>query len=251
MIDLYPNVEATITRPYWWTMAVFNKSRAPFDDQRVRQAFVLGVNNEEIMGAAFASQDFYRLDPGILFQEQANWWTDADAGMYGANDIERASALLEEAGYNGEPLKWLTTREYDFMYRNALVAVDQLRAVGFNIELEVVDWATIVQQRNDPEAYHIFSGATTFTPDPGVWPCFDSEWPGFWEDSVKDDLVQRLNTQMDPEARRGVWDELQTHFWEAAPMAKFGDFFILGVRSTEVQNFEATPFPFYWNVWKE
>ena len=251
MIDLYPNVEATITRPYWWAMAVFNKSRAPFDDQRVRQAFVLALDKEDIMAAAFGSQDFYRLDPGILFQEQAHWWTDADAGMYNANDVERARALLAEAGYGGEPLTWITTREYDFMYRNALVAVDQLRAVGFNIELEVVDWATIVQQRNDPDAYHIFSGATTFTPDPGVWPCFDSAWPGFWEDPVKDELVRRLNTEMDPEARRGVWEELQTHFWEAAPMVKFGDFFILGANSTEVQNFKATPFPFYWNVWKE
>ena len=251
MIELYPNIEAMITKPYWWSMAVFNKSRAPFDDQRVRQAFALGVNNEEIMAAAFASPEFYRLDPGILFQEQTSWWTDADAGIYGANDVERARMLLEESDYDGEPLKWLTTREYDFMYRNALVAADQLRAVGFNIELEVVDWATIVQQRNDPDAYHIFSGATTFTPDPGVWPCFDSEWPGFWEDSVKDDLVRRLNTQMDPEARRSVWEELQTHFWTTVPMAKFGDFFILGVKSTDVHNFEATPFPFYWNVWKE
>ena len=250
-IELYPNIEATITRPYWWSMAIFNKARAPFDDKRVRQAFALGVNNEAIMGAAFASQDFYRLDPGILFQEQANWWTDADNNMYNTNDAERARALLAETGYDGEALKWLTTREYDFMYRNALVAVDQLRKIGFNIELEVVDWATIVQQRSDPEAYHIFSGATTFTPDPGVWPCFDSEWPGFWRDSVKDDLVRRLNTQMDAKARRDVWQELQTHFWDAVPMAKFGDFFVLGVKSSAVRNFKATPFPFYWNVWKE
>lgn len=251
MIDMYPNVEALITKPYWWTMGVFNKSRAPFDDQRVRQAFVLGVDNEQIMSAAFASEDYYRLDPGILFQEQANWWSDADNGMYGANDIERARALLEESDYDGETLKWLTTREYDFMYRNALVAVDQLQEIGFNIEIDVVDWATIVQQRNDPEAYHIFSGATTFTPDPGVWPVFDSEWPGFWEDSQKDEILQRLNTEMDAEARYEIWEELQAHFWDYAPLAKFGDFFILGVKSAEVQNFQATPFPFYWNVWKD
>ena len=63
--------------------------------------------------------------------------------------------------------------------------------------------------------------------------------------------MQRLNTEMDPKARRDVWVELQTHFWKAAPMAKFGDFFILGANSTAVQNFKATPFPFYWNVWKD
>lgn len=251
MIDMYPTVEPLIIRPYWWTMAVFNKSRAPFNDPKVRQAFVLALDNQKVMGAAFASEDFYRLDPGILFQEQANWWTDADSGMYGANDLDRARTLLKEAGYNGEPLKWMTTREYDFMYRNALVATDQLKQIGFNIELEVVDWATIVQQRNNPEAYHIFSGATTFTPDPGVWPCFDSAWPGFWEDPRKDELVQRMNTEMDPAARKEIWSELQAYFWDQAPMAKFGDFFILGVKNKQVKNFQASPFPFYWNVWKD
>jgi peptide/nickel transport system substrate-binding protein len=251
MVEMYPTIEANITKPYWWTMAVFNKKRAPFSDAKARQAFVLGVGNKEIMSAAFASEDFYRLDPGILFQEQAQWWTKADSGMYGKRDLDRAKALLKESGYDGKPIKWLTTREYDFMYKNALVATEQLKEVGFNIQLEVVDWATIVQQRNNPEAYDIFSGATTFTPDPGVWPCFDASWPGFWEDPVKDDLVRKMNAEMDQAERFKIWEKLQGHFWQQAPMAKFGDFFILGVKSTAVKNLDATPFPYYWNTWKE
>ena len=251
MIKMYPTIEPVVTKPYWWTMAVFNKKRAPFNDPRARQAFVLGLDNKQVMGAAFASEDFYRLDPGILFQEQSQWWSKADGGVYNKRDLERAKTLLKESGYTGQPIKWLTTREYDFMYKNALVATEQLKAVGFNIQLEVVDWATIVQQRNNPQAYDIFSGATTFTPDPGVWPCFDPAWPGFWEDSKKDELVRKLNTEMDGKKRFGVWEELQTHFWDQAPMAKFGDFFILGVKNVDVKNVAATPFPFYWNAWKQ
>lgn len=251
MIKMYPTIEPLVTKPYWWTMAVFNKKRAPFNDARIRQAFVLGLANKEVMGAAFASEEFYRLDPGILFQEQAQWWSKADGGLYNKHDAARAKALLKEAGYAGQPIKWLTTREYDFMYKNALVATEQLKAVGFNIQLEVVDWATIVQQRNNPQAYDIFSGATTFTPDPGVWPCFDAAWPGFWEDARKDELVRKLNTEMAPKKRYAVWEELQNHFWQQAPMAKFGDFFILGVKNADLKNVSATPFPFYWNAWKQ
>ena len=244
-------IESVITKPYWWPMAVFNKKRFPFNDKKVRQAFVLALNMEPIMKAAFTSKEFYRLDPGILFQEQKQWWTDAGKEMYNQGNVEKAKKLLQESNYKGEKIRWLTSKEYDFMYKTALVAQSQLKKVGFNIELQVVDWATIVQKRSNPEEYEIFSGATTFTPDPGIWPCFDSNWPGFWINSKKDELVANMNTEMDPTKRKEVWNELQKFYWDELPMVKFGDFFSLNVKSKNVKGLKSSAFPFYWNVWKE
>lgn len=237
-----------LVKPYWWSMAVFDKTEAPFNDVKARRAFMSALDMKPIMQAAFGSEDFYRLQPGILQPEQKQWASDAGSDIYNQQDVDEARQLLEESGYDGEELTWVTTREYPYMYTNATVAQQQLEKVGFNIKLEVVDYATIVTRRSQPEQYAIFSGATTFTADPGIWPIWDETWPGFWEDDQKDELVQSLNTAMDVEERQAVWDELQGYFYEQVPMVKFGDLFDLSAKGTNVEGLEGSPFPAFWGV---
>src|SRR4029077_6013574 len=70
-----------------------------------------------------------------------------------------ARRLLKEAGYAGQPVRWMTTQEYDYMYKTALVAKQQLEDVGFKIDLQVLDWATLAQRWNNPELFDVFSTA--------------------------------------------------------------------------------------------
>ena len=247
-VESEPTVEPAVVKPYWWPMAVFDKTEAPFDDVRARQAFMAALDMEPIMQAAFGSERFYRLQPGILFPEQEGWGSDAGSNVYNQPNAQEAQQLLQDSGYDGQTLTWLTTREYDYMYTIATVAKQQLEEAGFKVKLEVVDYATIVERRENPEEYDIFSGATTFTADPGIWPCWDESWAGQWRDPQKDKLVATLNTTMDPEARKQVWDELQSYFYEQVPMVKFGDYFQLSASNDSINGVEGSPFPAYWNV---
>lgn len=240
------NVEPLIVKPYWWSMAIFDKSEAPFDDVNVRRAFMAALDMEPIMRAAFASEDFYRLQPGLFYPEQ--WASDAGSEVYNHQDIDGAKAMLAETGYNGEELTWVTTREYPYMYTNATVAEQQLEAIGFNITLEVVDYATIIDRRTRPAEFDIFSGATTFIADPGLWPCWNENWAGTWQDAEKDALVQRLNTTVDVEERQEVWNELQAYFYDQVPMVKFGDLFDLSAYAADLEGMEFGQFPRYWGV---
>ena len=43
------------------------------------------------------------------------------------------------------------------MYDFALLTKQQLEDVGFNIDLQVVDWATLVKRRNNPKEYEVFT----------------------------------------------------------------------------------------------
>ena len=138
------------------------------------------------------------------------------------------------------------------MYRIALVASEQMKKAGFNVELRVVDWATIVQRRTDPTEYDIFSGATTFTPDPGVLPHLDATWPGWWENADKDKAIVALNSETDPIKRQAIWDEFEEKYiWGDVPFIKIGDFFLLSSRSPKLMGFETSPFAFFWNCWME
>ena len=54
------------------------------------------------------------------------------------------------------------------MYNTALMSSQQMEDVGFKVDLQVVDWATLVQRRGKPELFDIFSTGFTLNPDPAI-----------------------------------------------------------------------------------
>src|SRR4029450_1540594 len=100
------------------------------------------LDMEPIMRAGFGHKDFFRLDPGLFFPEQP-WHSTTSAALYNQPDKDQGRGLLKEAGYARQPLRWFSTQEYEFMYKNALVAKQQLEEVGMTVDLAVVDWATL------------------------------------------------------------------------------------------------------------
>ena len=176
-----------------------------------------------------------------------------DCRNYGVLDgITEAKQLLAETDYNGEPFIWYTTKDYPYMYKIAVAASKQMEEAGFNVDVQVVDWATITQKRTDPSAYGIFSGATTFTADPGVMPHLDGSWPGWWENAEKDQMIIELNGEADPEKRQEIWDEFQEKWlYGDVPFIKIGDYFLLSTRSKDLKNFDEGPFTYFWNCYLE
>jgi peptide/nickel transport system substrate-binding protein len=68
-----------------------------------------------------------RLDPSLIFREQV-WWSDVGKDIYNRPDKEKAKRLMREAGYKGEPIRWMATEFYDWMYKSALAAKQQVLA---------------------------------------------------------------------------------------------------------------------------
>ena len=58
-------------------------------DTRLRQAVQAAVDVEPAMLAAMGHRDFFRLDPGLFFVEQA-WHSKAGAALYNQRDKEKA-----------------------------------------------------------------------------------------------------------------------------------------------------------------
>lgn len=116
-----------------------NFSAAPTDNLKVRQAILASLNMDEIMDAA--TDGAYSLNPSFQFPGQT-YYTEAGSELYNQNNPEKAKALLAEAGYNGEKVVMLTTRDIPRAYNTALVMSEQMKAAGINAELLVLDWPT-------------------------------------------------------------------------------------------------------------
>ena len=61
-----------------------------------------------------------------------------------------------------------------------VVLQSQLEEVGFKVDLQVSDWATVVQRRNKPELWDAFSTAFVFVPEPANSSQVLCEWTGWW-----------------------------------------------------------------------
>jgi peptide/nickel transport system substrate-binding protein len=204
---------------------------------------------EPIMAAAAGNKEFYRVDGGVFFKEQGIWHSTAGAGAYNQRNKDRARQLLKEAGYAGQPVRWVTTKEYEWMYKTALVAKQQMEEVGFKVDLQVVDWATLVQRRNKPELYDVFSTGFTMSADPALATSLQCNWPGWWCHEEKERLLGELIREGDAKKRKAIVDRIQAIFYEDVGRIKLGDTFTLNVVRKDVRGFSSTHDLFFWNTW--
>ena len=140
----------------WWIQIVYaNTSAPPTDNLYFRQAVQAVFNMDEIMDAA--TDGNYKLNVGFQYPNQPSY-TDAGKETYDQRNIAKAKALLAQANYKGEPMVILTNKDYPSMYNTALVMSEQLKAVGVNVQLKVVDWPTSVQlMLNTREGWNFFN----------------------------------------------------------------------------------------------
>jgi peptide/nickel transport system substrate-binding protein len=252
--DQYERLKATAgvdpvpIKPYGWVTIVLNNKQGLMTDHRLRQAIQAAVDPEPMMLAGLGHKDFFRLDPGLFFQEQA-WHSKAGAALYNQRDKDKAKRLLKEAGYAGQPVRWLVTTEYEHHYKPAVVGKSQLEEIGFKIDLQVADWATVVQRRGKPELWDAFSTAFVFVPEPSTSTQVNCEWPGWWCNAEKDQMLQQMARELDPKKRYALWEKVQGVFYADAGRIKIGDYFRLDAKRKDVQGHEPGPYLHFWNVW--
>jgi peptide/nickel transport system substrate-binding protein len=244
-----PALEAQIVKPYGWITAVPNHKEGVMANRKVRQAFQAVLDMEPIMSAGIGNKAFYRLDGALFFPEQGLFHSQAGVTGYNQKNKAKARQLLKEAGYAGQPVRWITTKEYEWMYNTALMSSQQMEDVGFKVDLQVLDWATLVQRRSKPELFDIFSTGFTLNPDPAIATAIQCNWPGSWCLEEKDKLLVEMARETDPKKRRAMIEKVQALFYEDVGRIKFGDYFDLWVTRKEVRGFKPGPYLYFWNSW--
>ena len=148
----------------------------------------------------------------------------------------RRRQLLEEAGYDGTPIRFLCTQEDLGDYNAAVVAQQQMEAAGFTVSLEVTDEATLDENLEDDERWDMTTNAIVFRPDPVLIAPFAScSWDGGWCSDEKVAAVERLQTEPDFEARYAALEDLQRLWYEQAPMVKLVNNYGVAALTSNVQ----------------
>ena len=119
-----------------------NNAVAPFDDVRVRQAISYAVDKQEIIDLAF---DGYGSPIGSSMYPAFGKYFDDSLTNYYTKDVEKAKALLAEAGYpDGFDMTITVPSNYKPHMDTAEVLVQQLAAIGVNATIEPIEWESWV-----------------------------------------------------------------------------------------------------------
>lgn len=153
-------------------------------------------------------------------------------------DIEKATQLLNEAGYNGEEITFITTRDYEEQYNAAVVIQEQLERIGMNIKLEIYDWPSLSAKREDDTAYDMFMMGNVPVPEPTSNVYLMSDYSGWTDSPELDNIIEEFREQPSVEEAKPVYDKLQEWFWDYMPIVKVGDYDKIVTLQNTIENFK-------------
>jgi peptide/nickel transport system substrate-binding protein len=246
-----PNVDPVVLNPFGWPFMFLNLKQGSLTNVAVRQALLASLNFHDMLEAAFGTPDFFTAD-GAWYPQGYALHSDAGADIYKqCGDTDRAQKMLSASGYKGAPVRFIVSMQYDFHYKMAMVASEYMRQAGFTVDLQVLDWATLLQRRTNPAVWDIYFTHGPILPEPTLFSFMDNAAPGWWSTPARDKAVTAFNAEPDPVKRAPLWGDVQKLIYEEVPVIRVGNFNALAVRSHTLQGLTPAVWPFFWNSYLE
>jgi len=253
IIDIDPLGTQGVIRP--------NFLYPPFNDPRARQALAHLVRQEDFMRVVVGNPQLYRPFCGAFFMCGSPNGIEVGSEPFRQPNVERARELFREAGYNGEPIVLLQPTDRPQYNAAVMVLAQALRRAGVNVDVQAMDWSTLLSRRasrNDPHqgGYNIFlttqGGPTAATPPANSWfnTTCDRANPGWACDEELTKLVADWSRESDTAARRPILERIQRRAWEVLPYIPYGQYTQpIAVRSN-IHGVLIAGVPVYWNIEK-
>lgn len=180
-------------------------------DVRVRKAIAMGVNRDIIidsvlMGAVEKANSL--LGPGVV-----GYSKDTKPFEY---NPEEAKRLLNEAGYETLDLVMVTSNN-DLRKQMAEIMQAQLKEIGINIKIEILEWATFLNTTGSGKSDLFMIGWSNSSGDAdyGLTPMLHSSMKGnsgnrsFFDNKEFDTLLEEGKVELNPEKRAEIYAKAQ------------------------------------------
>jgi len=185
-----------------WTHGIFfnlheTNTDSPVANVNVRKAIRAAVDaNAALLAVAGGRQDRVVLDPYSVMKSNAAYASNKmEENEYNIHDVAKAKEYLAAAGYNGEPIVYLTHASGNF-YKAAMAVVPMLEAAGMKIELLVVDNGSHTAMRKDPATGHDIGcwEVQKNETNPVLHSTFVTGTQGWWSSPAKDAAIAVMKT---------------------------------------------------------
>jgi peptide/nickel transport system substrate-binding protein len=232
----------------------------PFDNQKVRRAALAALNQEDFLKAVIGDPRYYKTCPA-MFVCDTPFATDTSGEVLLRSDFERSRQLLKEAGYDGTPVTLMHSTDLQVLANLASVAKQLLEKGGFTVDMQSMDWQTLVSRRAKKEL-----------PSAGGWNAFltsfvaadvlnpistaalnascENAWFGWPCDEQLEQLRLAFAKETDPARQTEFAHKIQTRGLEVGTHAYLGQWYQPMAYRNTVSGIVHGPAPFFWNVSK-
>jgi peptide/nickel transport system substrate-binding protein len=246
------------------TMGRMNFLYPPFDDVRIRRAALYALNQENVLQAMIGNPEYFKTCPsfygcGTPLSTDVG---DGAATIGKGGDLAKAKALLKEAGYDGKPIVIMHPTDTPSTSTQPVVATELLRAAGFKVDLQPMDWQTLVARRasQKPIAEGGWNMFFTNWVIPEVWnpvvnPMINGRgkkgffgWP---EDAKLEALRAEFAKAETDEKRKEIATAIQAHAYAEVTYVPLGQYVWPGAWRSQLSGIVQAPVPVFWNIEKK
>jgi peptide/nickel transport system substrate-binding protein len=249
-VDWNPAGNQFTFRPNWL--------HKPFDNPKVREALFYAFNQEDFLKAVVGDPKYYKVCKsyfpcGTPFSTEKGM-----EGLLGSN-FKKAQELLKEAGYDGTPIVLMHSTDLQILTNLAPVAKALMEKAGFKVDMQSMDWQTLVGRRakRDPPTaggWHafltswvaadisnpIFTGFMNSACDKAMfgWPC----------DAEIEKLRDGFARETDPTRQKAIAEAIQVYDTKVVTHIPLGQWYQGSLMRKNVNGMVAAPAPVFWNV---
>ena len=212
----------------------FNHLLPPFDNPAIRRVVLAAMDQKEVIEAyAGAEPSLIKTDVGIFVPGTPMASTLGVEQTRGPKDIAKLKKDLAAAGYNGEKIVVLAATTLPNIWAEAQVATDVLKRIGFNIDLQSLEWGMVVARRASKEPidkggwnifYTYLGGFGNVSPAPNIAIRGNGAgaWFGWPTNPKMEALYDGWFEAPDLAAQKKICEDMQTVFWNDPPYVPLG-----------------------------
>jgi peptide/nickel transport system substrate-binding protein len=236
-----------------------NHLHPPFNNADARRALMMAVQQSDFMQATVGDRTPWR-DCMAIFGCTPGEPNQAETLGWPRHDLTEAGRQLRAAGYDGRPIVVLDPADNATLHPSALLIADALRKMGATVDLQVMDWSTLVQRR-----------ANRAPPGQGGWNLFvtnatltgianpllnnfarhcDQAWFGWPCDRRVGELTDAWTFEADPAKRRDIMKQLEKTHLEIGTLIPLGQYRGVIAHRRSLRGVLPGPALFYWNIEK-
>ena len=256
------NVEIVIPDQLGSTYVLrFNWKQPPFNDVRYRRAAALALNQEDFLRAVIGDPRYYKVCKAMF---GCGAPLETSAGMEGMFEsrFDDSKKLLKELGYDGTPIVVLQSTDLAVLTNLAPVAKTLLERGGFKVDMQSMDWQTLVSRRTkkDPVAQGGWNIAMTAASAVLLIDPVNNHYAEASGDRAQfgwplDEEIERLRTAFiregDPKKQLAIAEQVQRRIISEGVTMPLGQFLQPMARRKNVTGNIPSPVPVFWNVEKK
>ncbi len=239
-----------------------NWLQPPFNNEKVRQAAAMALNQEDFLQANIGDKRLYRICKAMF---TCGTPLASDTGMQGLveGNSAKAKQMLAEAGYDGTPVVVLAPTDLAAIKQLGPVAKSLLERAGFKVDLQSLDWQTmnVRLQKKGPVSdggWNAFSTSWSQVDilDPLMTPFLAANcdkaragWPCDEEVEKLRDRFARASGETD---KKAIAEETQRRAMQVVTHVPLGEWYGVGAVRANIQTREVPPpVTVFWGISKK